>query len=347
MKKKVVIGSPWPHPSAETMLRGEKDLIDLVYVPNDRETFFMELATAAAALPPRGTGKPPPDKPWIISASFGAKEMDLAPKLEVLGNVGSGVDNIDMDAATERGILICNSAGVRPWRVAEHMLALMIDVNKKITHSYIHLRDGKGWPTPGSWQGRELYGRTAGIVGLGAIGSELAKMCKGLNMKVIAFDPYVSKDRMQTLGVTKIEKLHDMLPQCDFVCVIANLTKETYHIMGAKELSLMRKDAYIVESSRGGLIDEKALIEALKKGTIAGAGLDSLDPEPPAKDNPLFFMNNAVITPHHAGITEEMSPALGWALADSIITVLKGQKPVRLANPGAWPKYLSRMGRKA
>lgn len=346
MKKKVLIGSNLPHPSADKMLRAEKDLIDLVTVPTDKDAFYRELPTAAAVLPPRGTGKAPPDQPWIISASFGGKEMGMAPKLEVIGNVGSGVDNVDMDAATERGILICNSAGVRPWRVAEHMLALMIDVNKKITHSYIHLRDGKGWPTPRSFLGRELYGRTAGIVGLGAIGSELAKMCKALNMKVLAFDPYVAKDRMEKQGVTKIEKLHDMLPQCDFVCVIANLTRETYHIIGAKELSLMRKDAYLVESSRGGLIDEKALVEALKKGTIAGAGLDSLDPEPPAKDNPLFFMNNVVVTPHHAGITEEMDPALGWALADSIITVMKGQKPVRLANPAAWPKYLARMGRK-
>jgi phosphoglycerate dehydrogenase-like enzyme len=222
----------------------------------------------------------------------------------------------------------------------------MVGLAKAIPLTH-HLLRTKGWQTriPYSWEqiGFELDGRTIGIVGVGNVGSRLAQRARAaFNMTVLGYDPYVSREQMQECGATKVDRLDDMLPQVDFLSVHAPHTKETFHIIGAPQLAQMKPTAYLMNCARGPLVDEKALVEALRNKVIAGAALDVFEPEPSLDDNPLYQMPNVIVTPHLAGVTREARKRMSMGAAEQMLQVLRGERPPRLVNPEAWDQFMER-----
>jgi D-3-phosphoglycerate dehydrogenase/microcystin synthetase protein McyI len=213
-----------------------------------------------------------------------------------------------------------------------------------LTHNLLR---SQGWSsrTPYSWEqiGFELDGRTFGIVGVGNVGSRLARrVSAAFNMTVLGYDPYVSREKMLECGATKVDCLDDMLPQVDFLSVHAPHTKETFHIIGAPQLAKMKPTAYLMNCARGPLVDEQALVEALRHKTIAGAALDVFEPEPSLDHNPLYQMPNVIVTPHLAGVTREATKRMAMGAAEQTLQVLRGERPPRLVNPEVWEQFQER-----
>jgi phosphoglycerate dehydrogenase-like enzyme len=205
----------------------------------------------------------------------------------------------------------------------------------------------EGWKTriPYSWEhiGFELDGRTIGIIGVGNVGSRLAQRARAaFNMTVLGYDPYVSREKMNECGATKVDRLDDMLPQVDFLSIHAPHTKETFHIVSTPQLAKMKPTAYLMNCARGPLVDEKALVEALRNKVIAGAALDVFEPEPSSDDNPLYQMPNVIVTPHLAGVTREARQRMTIGAAEQTLQVLRGERPPRLVNPEAWEQFMER-----
>jgi len=199
------------------------------------------------------------------------KVIRAANKLKVIGRAGTGVDNIDVEAATKKGIIVMNTPGGNTISAAEHTISLILALSRNIPQAHASLREGK-WERK-KFMGSEVYGKTLGIIGLGRIGSEVAKRAQGLKMKVVAYDPFVSRERAEKLGVTLLE-LKKLLTQVDYLTIHTPLTERTRNLIGKTEFSLMKKEVRIVNCARGGIIDEEALYEALKTERIKGAALD-------------------------------------------------------------------------
>jgi D-3-phosphoglycerate dehydrogenase len=259
--------------------------------------------------------------------------LEQAKNLMIIAKHGVGVDNIDVEAATEKKVVVINTPLDNAESVAEHDLGLMLAINKKIVDADQHIRLGK----PKSRQqlvGLELKDKTMGLIGMGHIGSTLAHQCQAaFNMKVIGYDPYVSREKASQLGIAKVEKLDEMLRDADYVVICVPLTKETANLVGARELGLMKKDAFLINSSRGGIVDEDALYDYLSKGRIAGAALDVFLKEPPPPDHPLFGLDNFIGTPHIAGGTHEAMKRMATTCAEEILRVFRGEKPKFPLNP--------------
>ena len=269
-----------------------------------------------------------------------------ADVLEVVATPSAGYDHIDIDACSERGIPVVNNTGLNAVSVAEHTIGLMVGLAKAIPLTHQLLRNN-GWQTrvPYSWEqiGFEIDGLTIGIIGVGSVGSRLAQRVKAaFNMRVLAYDPYVSQDKMREFGATKVERLDDMLPQVDFLSIHAPHTKETFHIVSGPQLAKMKPTAYLMNCARGPLVDEKALTEALRNKVIAGAALDVFEPEPSLDDNPLYQMPNVIVTPHLAGVTREATKRMAMGAAEQTLQVLRGERPPRLVNPEAWDQFMER-----
>ena len=269
-----------------------------------------------------------------------------ADVLEVVATPSAGYDHIDIDACSERGIPVVNNTGLNAVSVAEHTIGLMVGLAKAIPLTHQLLRNN-GWQTrvPYSWEqiGFEIDGLTIGIIGVGNVGSRLAQRAKAaFNMRVLAYDPYVSQEKMREFGATKVERLDEMLPQVDFLSVHAPHTKETFHIVSGPQLAQMKSTAYLMNCARGPLVDEKALLEALRNKVIAGAALDVFEPEPSLDDNPLYQMSNVIVTPHLAGVTREATKRMAMGAAEQTLQVLRGERPPRLVNPEAWDQFMER-----
>ena len=269
-----------------------------------------------------------------------------ADSLEVIAVAGAGYDRVDLEAATERGIPVVNNTGLGPIPVAEHAIGMMIALAKDFRRADRMLRQ-EGWQARahyiGEAMGLEINELTLGIIGLGHIGSLTARKCiAAFDMHVLAYDPYVSADQMRAVGVTKIDRLPEMLPQCDFVTIHAPHTTETHHMIGRRELRAMKPTAYLINCARGPLVDTGALVEALHSGVIAGAGIDVFDPEPAAADHPLLGLENVLVTPHVAGITTATVKKLATGTAEQVLQVLRGERPPRLVNPEVWEQFRER-----
>ncbi len=263
--------------------------------------------------------------------------MDRAgPTLKVIARAGIGVDNVDIPAATERGILVVNTPDAPTESTAEHAVAMLLAVAKRVVAGDMQLR-GADIPRP-ALKGTEVRGRVLGIVGLGRIGRRVAEICgQGLKMHVLAYDPYVARERAAELGVEMVDQLETLLARADFVTLHTALTPETRHLIGERELRLMKQGAYLINVSRGPVVDEEALIRVLKEGHLAGAALDVFDPEPPAPENPLLHMRNVVVTPHIGSFTDLGVKALSEGAVTQVLQVLRGERPPFLLNPEAWP----------
>lgn len=255
-----------------------------------------------------------------------AAVIAAASRLQVIGRAGVGVDNIDLAAATERGIVVVNAPTGNIISAAEHTIGLMLALARNIPQANYSLK-GRRWERA-SFLGIELRGKTLGIVGLGQVGSEVARRARGLEMRVIACDPFVTEERARVLGV-ELVPLEELLRQADFVSLHTVLTPETRHLLGAREIALMKPSARLINTARGELIDEAALYRALEEGRIAGAALDVFSQEP-ATDNVLLKSERSIVTPHLGASTAEAQERVALDVAEQVIAVLKGQ-PARYA----------------
>ncbi|MGE5494816.1 MAG: hydroxyacid dehydrogenase [Burkholderiales bacterium] len=254
--------------------------------------------------------------------------IQSAEKLKVISRTGVGVDNVDVGAATERGILVLNTPQANSLSVAEHTVALIIAISKQLVMYDDAVRSG-------NFQIRRLNksvdvdGKTLGLIGCGRIGRFVAEKCQAaFNMQVIGYDPYITK----LDGITLYKEAEEVFKRADYISLHLPLTDETRNLVGEKLLSLMKPTAYIINTSRGGIIDEYALAEKLKSEEIAGAALDVFESEPPAADNPLLALKNVILTPHSAALTKECSSRVAYEAARGISDYLKGDTPEFIFN---------------
>jgi len=261
-----------------------------------------------------------------------SRVIAAAPKLRIIVKRGAKPENVDYEAATKRGIVVAWTPGVNYVAVAEHAVMLMLCLAKKTIPQMERLRGGAWRESDAGLQ--ELCGKTIGIVGLGGIGRVLCRMVGGFDVKLLAYDPYISAAQAKEVNVNLVG-LEDLLRQSDYVALHATLTEETRHLIGEKELSMMKKTAHLINTARGGLIDESALLKALREGEIAGAGLDVFEPEPPKHENPLLHLPNVVVTPHMAGWSDEAVYREQKEAALEIKLVLEGESPRYPINPEA------------
>lgn len=250
--------------------------------------------------------------------------IEKGSQLKVIGRAGVGVDNIDVKAASEKGIFVVNSPRASSISVAEMALAFMLSLSRKIIHASNGTKNGE-WPKK-QLKGTELFGKTLGFVGCGRIGAEVVIRAHAFGMNCIVYDPYLPSEVFKKMGVEQVEDLNYLFRESDYITIHALLTDETRNMISKKELEMMKSTAYIVNCARGGIIDEDALYDALKKGQIAGAGLDVFAVEP-AKQNKLFELENLYVSPHIGASTKEAQERAGMITAEQVTLVLNGKNP--------------------
>eukprot|EP01068_Selenidium_serpulae_P009766 Selendium_serpulae@DN5317_c0_g1_i1.p1 len=272
-----------------------------------------------------------------------AKIVEAGSKLKIIGRAGVGVDNVDVAAATERGIYVVNSPTGNIVAAAELTLGLMLSVARNISPADASVRDGK-WERA-RFLGSQLQGKTLGIVGLGQVGSHVARVAREMGMRLLAYDPYVNEQKAKSLKC-QVLTLDNLLAQSDFVSLHVPKLPETTKIINAKRLALMKPTAYLINCSRGGVVDEEALAEALKAGTIAGAALDVFEEENPfPEDHFLMSAPNLVVTPHLGASTREAQVNVAIDVANQIVETLHGNLPHSAVNlPGLRPAELGELG---
>lgn len=249
--------------------------------------------------------------------------IDGAKNLKVISRTGVGVDNVDVKAATEKKVLVLNTPEANSISVAEHTVALIISISKQLLMYDSELRAGN-FGIRRTNKSVDIDGKTLGLIGCGRIGRFTADKCKAaFGMKIIGYDPYIK----ELPGITLYENIEDVFKRADYISLHIPLTNETKNLVGEKLLSLMKPTAYIVNTARGGIIDEAALAKALSENRIAGAALDVLESEPPQADNPLMPLKNVILTPHSAALTKECSARVEYEAVLGISEYLIGDTP--------------------
>ncbi len=259
--------------------------------------------------------------------------MDAAPKLRVISNYAVGFDNIEVEEATKRGIIVGNTPGVLTDTTADFAFALLMAAARRVVEGVDYVRAGK-WKTwgPKLLLGHDIHGSTLGIIGLGRIGGAVARRARGFDMRILYYDIRRREDLEEELGVEYAD-LETVLKEADFVTLHTTLTPETYHLIGLRELKLMKKTAILINTSRGPVVDPKALYEALKDGEIAYAALDVTEPEPIQVDDPLLTLDNIIIVPHMASASRSTRGKMAVMAAENLIAGLKGEMPPNPVNP--------------
>jgi D-3-phosphoglycerate dehydrogenase len=249
-----------------------------------------------------------------------ASVLHAASQLRVVGRAGVGVDNVDVETATRRGVIVMNTPGGNTISTAEHAFSLLVSVARKIPQANSNLQAGK-WDRK-QFEGTELYNKTLGIIGMGRIGSELSRRAIAFGMRVLAYDPYLSSSRARALQVELVEEIDELLPLADFLSLHTPLTPETHHLLNAARLAKTKRGVRLINCARGGLIDEAALLDGLTSGQIAGAALDVFEKEPLPADSPLRGIANLILTPHLGASTIEAQESVGIEIAQAIRAAL-------------------------
>ena len=269
--------------------------------------------------------------------------FEAARKLRVVGRAGVGVDNVDVETATRRGVLVLNAPGGNTVSTAEHAFSLLLCVARKIPQADASLR-GKKWSRK-DFEGVELYNKTLGVIGMGRIGSEISRRAIAFGMRVAAYDPYLSASRARSLQVELVEELDDLLAAADFISIHTPLTNETRHLLNAERLAKMKRGVRIINCARGGLIDETALTNALQDRHVAAAALDVFEIEPLPEDSGLRAAPNLVLTPHLGASTAEAQESVGIEIAQAIrAALLEGTIRNAVNMPSLDAKTLSIIG---
>jgi D-3-phosphoglycerate dehydrogenase len=275
--------------------------------------------------------------------SMGPAEMDLAPQLKVIGRHGVGLDNVDVRAATERGIPVVYTPYGPTESTAEHTFLLMLATARRLPLLDRAARSGnfdiRNRPQT---MGVELYKKTLGLVGFGRIGRRVADMCRtSLDMRILVYDPYLEPEAIAEWGANPVDSLLELASQVDILTLHIPATPETHHLIDQEVLQALGPRAILINAARGAVVDNDALARVLRQGRIFGAGIDVYDPEPPTADNPLFALDNVVLTPHIASRTEEGRILMGTTVVQDILRVLEDQEPEFLANPSVWAQRRS------
>ncbi len=267
--------------------------------------------------------------------------IDRAPRLKVIGRAGVGVDNVDLAAATKRGIVVVNAPQSTVVSAAEHTIGLLLALVRSIPQAYAALKDGR-WERS-RFGGVELADKTLGLVGLGRIGQQVARRARGLSMHVVAYDPFMPPERMRELGVEPVASLDDLLRRSDVISLHATLTPETRRMIGKEEIARMKHGVRIVNVARGELIDEEALVEGLRSGKVAGAAIDVFEQEPYTGE--LLGIENVVVTPHLGASTREAQDRAGVIVAEQVAATLEGRVASNAVNvPAVPPEELEFLG---
>jgi len=264
-----------------------------------------------------------------------ATVIEAGQRLRVIGRAGVGVDNIDVEKATEKGIIVVNAPTPTVVAVAEHTMALLLATARHVPLADASLREGK-WLKK-QLKGTTVAGKVLGIVGLGRIGTAVAKRAGAFDMEIIAYDPYLTREQIERRGAAPVASLEKLLERSDFVTLHVTLTPETRGMMGVRELDMMKPTARLINCDRGAVVDEEALLKALEEGRLAAAGLDCFCEEP-ATDNPLCCHERVVATPHIAASTEEAQRDVAQEIAWQVLIALRGKRPQHLVNPAVWAK---------
>jgi glyoxylate reductase len=269
----------------------------------------------------------------LLTDIINGEVLDREPQLKVISNFAVGYDNVDVEAATARGVAVCNTPGVLTETTADATWALLMAAARRTVESVDYVRAGK-WVTwgPTLLLGRDVHGATLGIVGFGRIGKEVARRARGFNMRVLAYDTYQDEAAAAELGV-EFRPLDELLREADFVTIHVSLTPDTKHLIGARELELMKPEAILVNAARGPVVDTDALVKALRDNVIWAAALDVTDPEPLPADHPLVSMPNATVVPHTASATIASRNNMASLAARNLLAVLAGDRPPAIVNP--------------
>ena len=280
-----------------------------------------------------------------LAKPFHAHDALLArcPKLLCVSSGGAGFDTVDVAACTKAGVAVVNQSGGNADAVAEMTIGLLLAVARRIVECDRKLRTERGFPRE-SLMGRDLRGRTLGIVGIGNAGRRVAKLAAAFGMRVLATDPFVAPEEIRTRGAEPVA-LDDLVRESDVVSLHCPRDATTMNMFDRQRFAAMKKGAYFITTARGGIHDEAALAEALRSGHLAGAGLDVWEPEPPALDSPLLKLPNVVATYHTAGVSEGARYNVARMGAEQIVAFLKGERPPRLVNPEVWPVVEKRLGK--
>ncbi|MCD6506132.1 D-glycerate dehydrogenase [Candidatus Poribacteria bacterium] len=320
MRRKVYVTRRLPQPAIDML----EERFDVEIYPEDRaipREVLMEKVKGIDALLP------------LLTDKVDAEVMDAAGgNLKIIANYAVGYDNIDVDAATKRKIAVTNTPGVLTETTADMAWALMFAVARRVAEADKFTRAGKfkGWG-PMMFLGGDVYGKTLGVVGVGRIGSAVAKRARGFNMRVLYTDVVRNEEIEKEVGAKKVE-LDELLRESDFVTLHVPLMPSTRHLIGERELKLMKKTAYLINTSRGPVVDERALVETLRKGEIAGAGLDVYENEPELSPG-LAELDNVVLTPHIASASVETRTRMATLAAENIIAFFEGKRPPTIVNP--------------
>ena len=323
---KIVISHPLYRPGMEA-LEGKAELI----VPNDGDSdrIIDVLRDADAFI--------------LRIGKIDRKAIEQCDKLKVITRPGVGFDNVDVEAATERGIpvVICPAANARA--VAEHTVSLLFACSKDTVRSVEETRKGN-FNIRNAYAAVDIIGKKIVLLGFGHIGKLVAEMCTGLSMKVGVYDPYVPRETVEPMGYSYYDKLEDALADGDYISLHMPSLPSTRGMIGKEQFAAMKPTAFFLNAARGDVVDEPAMVEALKNGVIAGAGLDVLVEEPMPGDHPLMSMPNVTITPHMAAQTQETTAKLVTMAAEGTLAVLRGEKWPHVANPEVYnhPKWADR-----
>ena len=277
------------------------------------------------------------DAVLVVSAPITAEVLDAMPKCRVVVRYGVGVDTLDLEAATKRGVICAHVPDFCQEEVANHALLLMLAVVRKLVPLDTAIRAGD-WRRGSFAPMQQLHGQTLGLVGCGHIARAFAKRAQALSMQIIGYDPYLDVSLAEAAGITLRPSLETVLEDSDVVSIHTPLTPETHHLLDAAALGRMKPSAYLVNTSRGPVIEEVALVEALRQGVIAGAGLDVFEQEPLVADSPLRGLEGVVLTPHSASYSDYAFALLARRVAQSAMHVLTGHWPRFVANAGVREK---------
>ena len=321
MKHKVLLNKEI-HPQAMNLL---KQHFDILIADNPSEEALLKKCAEANAIITR------------TSSYINKKIIEASPKLKVISKTGVGVDNIDVSTATEKGILVCNVPGVNSVSVAEHTVALILAVAKDLLVMDKAVRKGE-WGKRYSLKATELNQKKLGIIGFGSIGRKVVTICQSFQMKILVYDPYLVSSTVDKLSIDLVSNIEELFKKSDIISIHVPYNEKTHHLVNSSLLKMAKKGAILINTSRGQIINEKALFEALKDGSLSAAGLDVFEEEPVNISSPLLTLENVILTPHSAALTKECSARIAVEAAQAVIDVINGEKPRSVFNEGSLRK---------
>ena len=310
-KPKVFISEPIHQKGLELL----DDIVEIVEAPDTSKKTVLSLIKDCQAAILRAT------------TQFDAEVINTARNLRIIARTGVGYNNVDLAAASNRGIYVTLTPGANTTTVAEHVLTMILTLGKQVFFMDLAVREGQ-WNNRFSNFQMDVSGKTVGIIGLGAIGQEVARLCDGLGMLVLAYDPFTT----DFSGSKRTDNLQDIFRESDFVTLHCPVLPATRHLVNKEYLSMMKTTAYLINSSRGALINETDLVEALQDQRICGAALDVFENEPLRPDHPLAGLSNVILSPHCAGSTVESNERIAVMAAQAVLDTLEGKRPKHICN---------------